>query len=112
MGHKFVARGALVSRRTLLRASTVGLAIAMGVPAWTTSSLAETTLGRIKREGKIKVGFFNGVPEAFVNESGKLTGESPEVLRATLKQIGSIEIESFNVDDFGALIPGLLASRF
>lgn len=74
---------------------------------------AETTLERIKREGKIKVGIFNEVPAGFVTPEGEIKGESPDILRAVLDMIDSdIDMEAHVVDEFGALIPGLLARRF
>jgi polar amino acid transport system substrate-binding protein len=91
-----------------------GLAAAATIAALTFASAAnaETTLEKIKREGVIKIGIFNEVPAGYVTEDGKITGESPEVLRVVLEDMGGIEMEAFITDEFGALIPGLIAGRF
>ncbi|MBT6116976.1 MAG: ectoine/hydroxyectoine ABC transporter substrate-binding protein EhuB, partial [Rhodospirillaceae bacterium] len=92
----------------------IGLAAAAAVAAmaFASAASAETTLEKIKREGTIKIGIFNEVPAGYVTEDGKITGESPEVLRAVLDDMGGIEMEAFITDEFGALIPGLIAGRF
>ena len=73
---------------------------------------AETTLERVKREGVINVGIFNEVPAGYITEDGELTGESPEILRVILEGIGDIEMNTSVVDEFGGLIPGVMAGRF
>ena len=78
----------------------------------TTAALAdETTLEKARRQGYINVGFANEVPYGYVTPDGKLTGESPEVVRAVLKQIGIPQIHGV-LTEFGSLIPGLQAHRF
>ena len=76
------------------------------------SGSAETTLEKIKSDGTVKIGIFNEKPAGYVTEDGKITGESPEILRVLLKDLGDIEMNAFVVDEFGALIPGLMAGRF
>jgi polar amino acid transport system substrate-binding protein len=86
-----------------------GIAALVFVSASTT---AETTLEKIKSDGTVKIGIFNEKPAGYVTEDGYVTGESPEILRVLLKGMGNIEMDAFVVDEFGALIPGLMAGRF
>src|SRR5437588_11854088 len=72
---------------------------------------AETTLEKAKREGYIRVGFANEAPYGFATPDGKLTGESPEVVKAILKKIGINQVDGV-LTEFGSLIPGLQAGRF
>lgn len=95
-----------ISRRTLM-GLTAGLATLAGIgPAF-----AETTLERARREGYIRVGFANEAPYGFATPDGKLTGESPEVVKAILAKIGIPQVDGV-LTEFGSLIPGLEAGRF
>ncbi|MCC6696761.1 MAG: ectoine/hydroxyectoine ABC transporter substrate-binding protein EhuB [Candidatus Hydrogenedentes bacterium] len=72
----------------------------------------ESTLERIQREGRVRVGYANEAPYAYLDSTkGKLTGEAPEVLRAVMKTMGVEHVEGV-LTEFGALIPGLRAGRF
>jgi polar amino acid transport system substrate-binding protein len=72
----------------------------------------ETTLQRIKRTGVIRIGYANEAPYAYIDPAtGKLTGESPEVLRHIVKSMGIKRMEGV-LTEFGSLIPGLKAGRF
>jgi polar amino acid transport system substrate-binding protein len=79
--------------------------------AATAAAHAETTLERAREQGYIRIGFANEEPFAYATADGKLTGESPEVLRVILRKIGIPEIEGV-LTEFGSLIPGLKAGRF
>lgn len=68
-------------------------------------------LEKAKQDGKVKVGFANEVPYDYIDDDGKLTGESPEVTRAVMKELDVPEIEGV-LTKFDTLIPGLLAGRF
>lgn len=73
---------------------------------------SEGTLERARREGKLRLGFANEAPFAFREaESGRLTGEAPEVLRHVASALGVGEVDGV-LTEFGALIPGLVAGRF
>src|SRR3546814_1080159 len=72
---------------------------------------AETTLEKAKAAGFIRVGFANEAPYGYATPDGKLTGESPEVVKAVLKKMGIAEVDGV-LTEFGALIPGLKAGRF
>jgi polar amino acid transport system substrate-binding protein len=76
------------------------------------SAHAETTRDRVLREGKIVIGIHNRAPWGFRDEAtGTPTGWHPDLLRAAFAELGVKTLE-FQVTEFGALIPGLLASRF
>ncbi len=95
-----------MSRRGLIAAT----ALLMTVAAAGTAS-AETTLERAKREGYIRVGFANEAPYGYATPDGKLTGESPEVVKAILAKMGIKQVDGV-LTEFGSLIPGLQAGRF
>jgi polar amino acid transport system substrate-binding protein len=70
------------------------------------------TLERAKKSGKLRVGYANEAPFAYLDPaSGELTGEAPAIARAVLEDIGIAEIEGV-LTEFGSLIPGLQAGRF
>src|SRR5438477_92035 len=96
----------LISRRSLM-VLTAGLVSVMGIG----KALAETTLEKARREGYIRLGFANEAPYGFATPDGKLTGESPEVVKAVLKKIGIAQVDGV-LTEFGSLIPGLQAGRF
>lgn len=74
--------------------------------------LAETTKERVLREGKIVIGIHNRSPWGFRDEkTGEPTGWHPDLLKAAFADLGVRNLE-FQVTEFGALIPGLLAGRF
>jgi polar amino acid transport system substrate-binding protein len=95
-----------LSRRTLLN-----VAAALTVTAAATAAQAQDTLERAREEGYIRVGFANEAPYGYATVDGKLTGESPEVAKAVLAQMGINEVDGV-LTEFGSLIPGLLAGRF
>ncbi|MCC6490653.1 MAG: ectoine/hydroxyectoine ABC transporter substrate-binding protein EhuB [Candidatus Hydrogenedentes bacterium] len=104
---------------TLLRAGTAALAMASvvlfagcGADQLSAVATGESTLERIQREGRVRVGYANEAPYAYLDTTeGRLTGEAPEVLRAVMKTVGIAEVEGV-LTEFGALIPGLRAGRF
>jgi polar amino acid transport system substrate-binding protein len=95
-----------ISRRGLVAATAVLMAVATFAAAH-----AETTLERAKRQGYIRVGFANEAPYGYATPDGKLTGESPEVVKAILAKIGIKQVDGV-LTEFGSLIPGLEAGRF
>ncbi len=77
-----------------------------------THAKRESLLSRIKARGYITVGYADEAPFAYVDpRTGKLTGESPTVLRAVMKKLGVRHIRGV-LTNFGALIPALKAGRF
>ncbi|WP_330228190.1 ectoine/hydroxyectoine ABC transporter substrate-binding protein EhuB [Nocardia sp. NBC_00508] len=72
---------------------------------------AAVTYAEAKSSGKIKVGFANEAPWAFLDEKGELTGYAPTVARAVLKKLGINEVEGV-VTDFDGLIDGVRAKNY
>lgn len=73
---------------------------------------APTTLAAAREAGKIRIGYANEAPYAFMDtKSGKVTGESVEIARVVLQRLGIKEVEGV-LTEFGSLIPGLQAKRF
>jgi polar amino acid transport system substrate-binding protein len=96
----------MISRRAIAL-----LAAGLAASAALNTAQAETTLERVKREGYIRVGFANEAPFGFATPDGKLTGESPEIVKAVLKKMGIGQVDGV-LTEFGSLIPGLQAKRF
>lgn len=70
------------------------------------------TFERIRAAGVVRVGFANEAPFAYVDtDSGRLTGESPELARLVFRQLGVADIRGV-LTEFGSLIPALKAGRF
>lgn len=94
------------------RMGLFGIATALLLTANATGASAETTKERILREGRIVIGIHNRSPWGFRDEkTGKPTGWHPDILKAAFADLGVTNLE-FQVTEFGALIPGLLAGRF
>lgn len=71
-----------------------------------------STLERIRAAGTVRVGFANEAPYAYVDtQTGRLTGESPELARLVFRQLGVADISGV-LTEFGSLIPALKAGRF
>jgi polar amino acid transport system substrate-binding protein len=98
----------LISRRGLM-GLTAGL-VSVGVVG-VGEAFAETTLEKARRQGFIRVGFANEAAYGYATPEGKLTGESPEVVKAVLAKIGIPQVDGV-LTEFGSLIPGLEAGRF
>ncbi len=94
-----------------LRRSLAAIIVGLTSIAVTGSAEAQSTLEQAKEEGFIRVGFANEAPFGYATPDGKLTGESPEVVRAVLAKIGIPQVDGV-LTEFGSLIPGLQAGRF
>ncbi|MFE3836245.1 ectoine/hydroxyectoine ABC transporter substrate-binding protein EhuB [Pseudogemmobacter sonorensis] len=82
---------------------------AIGVPV--APVLAQDLLERVTSGATIAVGTANEAPFSSINASGALEGSDIALLEAILAQMGPAQTEG-SLTEFGALIPGLLASRF
>ena len=71
----------------------------------------ESTLDRIARTGAVRVGYANEPPYSYRAADGRVTGESAEISRAILAELGARRIEWIPVE-FRALIPALEAGHF
>ena len=91
------------------------LAAALGTILWQANrpnASDETTLARIEKANLVRIGFANEAPYGYLDtNSGKVTGEAPEIAKVILKRMGVDHVEPI-VADFGSLIPGLKAKRF
>ena len=91
-------------------AALFGMLVA-SLPVAVPDAFAETTFERAKASQTVVVGLANEKPYAYIEVDGKVTGAIVEVLRAALEPLGITKIEA-NVNEFSALIPGVMASRF
>lgn len=72
----------------------------------------ETTAERIRRTGVVRIAYANEAPFGYRDpNTGRVTGEAPEIARVVLEQMGVERIDTSLVE-FGQLIPGLEAKRF
>lgn len=95
----------------LSRRALIGAVAGVAALAAATSAQAQSTLEKAKADGYIRVGFANEAPYGFATPDGKLTGESPEVVKAVLGKMGINQVDGV-LTEFGSLIPGLQAGRF
>ena len=70
----------------------------------------ESTLDRLKEEGKVKLGVANEKPYGYKTSDGEVTGVAPEITKAVFKEMGIDTVEG-EVTEFGSLIPALQAGR-
>lgn len=75
------------------------------------SAGAESLLEKVRRKGVIVVGIANEKPFGYIDDQGNVTGESPEIARAVLQELGIGKMKPV-VTKFGSLIPGMKAGRF
>jgi len=102
------------SRREFFRRSTLLGAAVLGGPVLLsacTSTSSGDTLQSAKDAKKIKIGIASESPYGFTDQSGKVTGEAPEVARAVFKSLGIDNVEASAVT-FDQLIPALTAKQY
>lgn len=99
--------------RSVVRKFGLGMvALALLTAPGMGSANAETTKERILREGRIVIGIHNRSPWGFRDDkTGEPVGWHPDLLKAAFAELGVKDLD-FQVTEFGALIPGLLANRF
>ncbi|GHS88410.1 ectoine/hydroxyectoine ABC transporter substrate-binding protein EhuB [Actinomycetota bacterium] len=93
-----------VGRRAVLAAGVVALA----VPLVSLYRPREDLLTAGRRAGHLRLGVSNEPPFGYVTPAGAVTGQSVEVTRRVLADLGVPDVTGV-VTDFGGLIPGLLA---
>lgn len=72
----------------------------------------ESLSQRVAKGQPVRIAYANEAPYGYRDsETGKVTGESPEIARAILHRMGVTKIVPVLVE-FGSLIPGLKAGRF
>lgn len=102
------------SRREFFRRSAVLGAVTIGGPVLLsacTSTTSGNALEAARSSKKIKIGIANEAPYGFTDQSGKVTGEAPEVARAVFKAMGIDNVEASAVS-FDQLIPALNARQY
>lgn len=88
----------------------LSVAIAIAASA-VTAAKADDTIERLKSAGVVQIGIAPEPPYAIIGSDGALTGADPDISREVFKNLGVGDIKANSVD-WGALIPGLMASRF
>jgi len=73
---------------------------------------AQSTFERIEGGGEVTVAIADEAPYGYRDESGRVTGEAPEIARIVLRNINPAVDISFVSTDFGQLIPGLENREF
>ncbi|MGP4020535.1 ectoine/hydroxyectoine ABC transporter substrate-binding protein EhuB [Saccharopolyspora sp. 5N708] len=68
-------------------------------------------LAAARSSGTIQVGIAGEAPYGFTDQSGRVTGEAPEVGRAVFRNLGVGDVQASQVD-FNQLIPALNAGKF
>jgi polar amino acid transport system substrate-binding protein len=77
-----------------------------------TGEAKPSTLVQVRDRGVLQVGYANEAPFAYADpDSGRLTGEAPEIAREIARRLGVARVEGV-LTEFGSLIPGLKAGRF
>ncbi|GAA0515561.1 ectoine/hydroxyectoine ABC transporter substrate-binding protein EhuB [Saccharopolyspora subtropica] len=64
-----------------------------------------------RSSGTIQAGIAGEAPYGFTDQTGRVTGEAPEVARAVFRNLGVNEVQATQVD-FNQLIPALNAGKF
>ncbi|MCI2416584.1 ectoine/hydroxyectoine ABC transporter substrate-binding protein EhuB [Saccharopolyspora sp. K220] len=68
-------------------------------------------LAAARSSGTIQAGIAGEAPYGFTDQTGKVTGEAPEVARAVFRNLGVNNVQASQVD-FNQLIPALNAGKF
>ncbi len=97
----------MISRRRILAAAGTGVLAAVGAGC---AGSGGTALQRARRDGAIRVGISGEEPYSYLDSTGQVTGESPEVARAVLAGLGVHTLEAVQ-RPFGELIPALLGGQ-
>ncbi|MDY0395304.1 transporter substrate-binding domain-containing protein [Virgibacillus halophilus] len=71
---------------------------------------SESTLDKLKDDGKVTVGFANEKPYAY-EENGKLKGAAVDIATAVFKELGIDKVDG-KLSDFSQLVSGLNAGQF
>jgi len=103
-----------LQRLTAGRRARLGKGLALTVLAAVLASgaaQAETTVEDLRDQGFVRAAFANEVPYGYVDEEGRLTGESPEVARAIFTKLGVERIDGV-LTEWASLLPGLNAGRW
>ncbi len=96
----------------MLAAIALSASLLAGCQESRPSAAQGSTLETVKAAGKIRVGYANEAPYAFLrSDEDRVTGEAVETARVVLKRMGIDQVDGV-LTEFGSLIPGLQAGRF
>ena len=98
-----------MSRTSTALQTAVATALALVCAAAPAS--AQGKLDAIKSSGTIQMGVALEPPYSLFKPDGSLSGGDPELIRAVFSEVAEVSLNA-NIVDWGALIPGLMASRF
>jgi len=93
-------------RKTL----SIGVATFCALGIIATSTHAETLKEKVASQGKLTIGIWGAWPYGMASNDGNVAGIYPEVLKAVTASLG-VKNVSFEVMEFGALIPSLMSRR-
>ncbi|RKT85683.1 polar amino acid transport system substrate-binding protein [Saccharopolyspora antimicrobica] len=100
------------TRREFLKGSGVAVgALVLGGCAPTGGGAGGDPLEEARRSGTVQVGIAGEAPYGFTDQTGRVTGEAPEVARAVFGNLGVGTVNASQVD-FNQLIPALNANKF
>lgn len=92
------------------RIVSLGVTALCAVGISVASASAETLKQKVATQGKITIGISGAWPYGIATSDGGVAGIYPEILKAVTASLGVKEV-SFEVVEFGALIPSLAAHR-
>jgi polar amino acid transport system substrate-binding protein len=93
-------------KRAAWSAGSFWRATAVGLVGW----VGLVGCSQAPEEEVTRIGYAVEPPYAFINADGEVTGESPEVARAVLRQLGVKRVE-WRLMEFRELLPELMAGR-
>jgi polar amino acid transport system substrate-binding protein len=94
----------------LLLLSIISLSTLLGLIGFL-SQQNDSSLQNLRERGFIRIGYAVEAPYAFLDSNGDVTGESPELAKRVVSQLGIPNIEWIQTD-FDNLIPELIEGRF
>lgn len=104
----------MTGRQRMFRAVSSIFLLALllaGASLWSIWAPSQGVLQRIRNQGFLRIGYANEAPYSFLDSSGRVTGESPEIARVVCSRLQFGRIE-WCLTEFGALIDGLRNEQF
>lgn len=109
----FLTRGALLGAAVIGGPAVLSACGGDGEPAGNGTGTAAAGGGLLEqaRSEGMTLGIANEAPYGFENDQGEVTGAAPEVAREALGRLDITDL-SFQIVDFGSLIPAINAGQF